>query len=303
MDGRRGCFVDAVARHPLAVLAVTVFLAWAGIRLLSSEMFLDGVTYAAIARNLAEGRGTFWAASYNADFTPFAEHPPLAFWLQSWAFRALGDSPWVERLWGWALGALMLVLVARLHGAVRRAVAPGPVRTEAQAGSGAGDGAPVPASTHARRGFEEAGDGAPALQVRKAGDVVDDVGPGTADGEATSGSAADSPTAPAGWAMMLVVLPPIVTFSLANNLIENTLVVLVLAAAWAVAAAWASNARTASPEPATSARTASPCRAGAPSPAPGGGERLRPGSVEREPRQDARSVGPAECRAGTPSPA
>ena len=29
-------------------------------------MFVDGVTYASIARNLAEGHGSFWSPSYTA---------------------------------------------------------------------------------------------------------------------------------------------------------------------------------------------------------------------------------------------
>ena len=61
-------------------------------------MFLDGITYASIARNLAEGRGRFWEPYYTATIYPaFHEHPPLAFWLQSLWFRALGDHLFVER--------------------------------------------------------------------------------------------------------------------------------------------------------------------------------------------------------------
>ena len=47
-------------------------------RLAHRGMFLDGVTYASIARNLAEGRGRFWAPHYTATIYPaFHEHPPL----------------------------------------------------------------------------------------------------------------------------------------------------------------------------------------------------------------------------------
>jgi len=71
-------------------------------------MFLDGVTYAAIARNLAEGRGRFWEPFYTATIYPaFHEHPPLAFWLQSLWFRAMGDHWYVER--AYAAGAAVLI--------------------------------------------------------------------------------------------------------------------------------------------------------------------------------------------------
>jgi 4-amino-4-deoxy-L-arabinose transferase-like glycosyltransferase len=72
-------------------------------------MFLDGVTYASIARNLAQGRGQFWAPHYTDTIYPaFHEHPPLAFWLQSLWFRAFGDHWFVER----AYSATAAVLIA-----------------------------------------------------------------------------------------------------------------------------------------------------------------------------------------------
>lgn len=77
-------------------------------RLLSTGMFVDGVVYASIARNLAEGYGSFWRPAYTATVYPvFYEHPPLAFWLQSWAFWLCGDTPVVEAVWGYGLGLLI----------------------------------------------------------------------------------------------------------------------------------------------------------------------------------------------------
>lgn len=73
----------------------------------SVGMFLDGVIYAAISRNLAEGQGTFWALHFSdALFPVFREHPPLVFGLQSLFFRALGDSYLTERAYD------LVVLVA-----------------------------------------------------------------------------------------------------------------------------------------------------------------------------------------------
>ena len=84
-------------------------------RLVSSEMFLDGVTYAAIARNLASGRGGFWAPEYIGGRGAFHLHPALGLWLESLAFRVFGDHPSVERLWGIGCGAAVLWLVVRLY--------------------------------------------------------------------------------------------------------------------------------------------------------------------------------------------
>lgn len=73
-------------------------------------MFLDGVTYASIARNLAENYGSFWRPYYTSTIYPaFYEHPPLGLWLQAWAYRLCGDSVYVEALWGFGVGAGILL--------------------------------------------------------------------------------------------------------------------------------------------------------------------------------------------------
>jgi len=78
-------------------------------------MFVDGVTYASIARNLALGRGSFWSPSYTLTLYPqFHEHPPLGFWLQSWWFRLLGDHLFVERAYSIAVALATAVLIAAI---------------------------------------------------------------------------------------------------------------------------------------------------------------------------------------------
>ena len=68
--------------------------------LLSEGMFVDGVTYAAISRNMAQGMGSFWSPFYTATLYPvFHQHPPLALALESLFFRLFGDSVAVEKLY------------------------------------------------------------------------------------------------------------------------------------------------------------------------------------------------------------
>lgn len=68
--------------------------------LLQDGMFLDGVTYASIARNLAEEQGSAFTLHYTQTlYSNFYEHPPLQFILQSLLFRALGDTIFAERLY------------------------------------------------------------------------------------------------------------------------------------------------------------------------------------------------------------
>ena len=61
-------------------------------------LFVDGVTYGAIARNLAIGKGSFWIPYYTDTlYANFIEHPPLALNIQSVFFRVFGDIHWIER--------------------------------------------------------------------------------------------------------------------------------------------------------------------------------------------------------------
>src|SRR5437870_2721156 len=102
-----------MTRYSLLCLAVSLYCLLVLPRLLSYGMFLDGVTYASIARNMAENYGSFWQPYYTATVYPtFYEHPPLGFWLQSWAYRLCGDSRYVEAWWGCGIGTLLLVVLA-----------------------------------------------------------------------------------------------------------------------------------------------------------------------------------------------
>jgi 4-amino-4-deoxy-L-arabinose transferase-like glycosyltransferase len=97
------------------VLALAVLLALTVPRMWQRGMFLDGVTYAVLARNLAAGEGTFWVPSYSATvYRSFFEQPPLGVALQAAAFALFGDHPWVER--GYS------VVVLLLHGLVIAAI-------------------------------------------------------------------------------------------------------------------------------------------------------------------------------------
>ena len=97
----------------LGLFAVSFFLLFILPRLMSHGMFLDGVTYATIARNMAHGLGSFWKMHYTQTLgAEFYGHPPLGIWLQSLAFRMFGDSVYVEAFYGLFLGLIVLFLIA-----------------------------------------------------------------------------------------------------------------------------------------------------------------------------------------------
>lgn len=68
--------------------------------LFSEGMFVDGLIYASISRNIAEGIGSFWVPHFSKGlFNEFYQHPPLAFGVQSIFFSLFGDSWRVEKLY------------------------------------------------------------------------------------------------------------------------------------------------------------------------------------------------------------
>lgn len=78
-------------------------------------MFMDGVYYATVARNLAEGDGTFWNMHFTRTLhADFYDQPPLAIFLQSLWFRVFGDSLYVERAYSFTVFVLQTALIYRL---------------------------------------------------------------------------------------------------------------------------------------------------------------------------------------------
>ncbi|MET0940948.1 MAG: glycosyltransferase family 39 protein [Mesorhizobium sp.] len=84
-------------------------------RVVAEGMFLDGVIYAVLSRNLSEGLGSIWAPHFSDTLFPiFSEHPPLAFWLQSFAFGVFGKSIFVEKLYSLTTFIIQIALIFAL---------------------------------------------------------------------------------------------------------------------------------------------------------------------------------------------
>jgi 4-amino-4-deoxy-L-arabinose transferase-like glycosyltransferase len=82
------------------LLLVLVAMALMLPNIMSRGMFLDGVTYATVSRNLAEGHGSFWMPFYTDTLYPhFFEHPPLVFGIESVFFRVFGNGYFVEKFY------------------------------------------------------------------------------------------------------------------------------------------------------------------------------------------------------------
>jgi 4-amino-4-deoxy-L-arabinose transferase-like glycosyltransferase len=82
-------------------------------------MFMDGVQYAAVSKNLAEGKSTFWLPYLNSAWDRhhvkyFLEHPPLVYFLQSRFFILFGNSFIIERLYCFTTLLLCIFLISRI---------------------------------------------------------------------------------------------------------------------------------------------------------------------------------------------
>lgn len=85
---------------PFYLFAVGVFLLIVCQDIFSNGMFLDGLIYSTVSKNLAEGIGTFWNPHFTSTCMPvFHEHPPLAFGIQSIIFTILGESRFIDKVY------------------------------------------------------------------------------------------------------------------------------------------------------------------------------------------------------------
>lgn len=109
------------SNFPFWITTVAVLIALICPVLIQDGMFMDGQQYAVIAKNLADGLGTFWFphvhdAWWKEGSPYFLEHPPLIYGIQSIFFKFLGSSMYVERIFSFftaIVSALLITLIWR----------------------------------------------------------------------------------------------------------------------------------------------------------------------------------------------
>jgi hypothetical protein len=81
--------------------------------LFQDGMFADGILYAAVSKNLADGLGSFWHPHFSElAMQHFHEQPPLVFFLQSFFFR-LFNGIYPERVYCLALLVINFLLIRK----------------------------------------------------------------------------------------------------------------------------------------------------------------------------------------------
>ena len=105
----------------LLVCVLSIYCLLVGHKVLTLGKNADGVEYAAVARNMAEGQGTLWSPYLDDTRYPrWYENPPLVLWMQSLFFRLFGDGPYFEGIYGFFIGIVNLLLTALFWQQVRR---------------------------------------------------------------------------------------------------------------------------------------------------------------------------------------
>ena len=104
----------------LLMCAISLYFLLLGHKLMRLGIHADGMEYANIARNLADGVGTFWKPYHDDILHPvFHEHPPLVFWIQSLFFKLFGEGPYIENFYGLTVGLVIFSCMALFWQRVR----------------------------------------------------------------------------------------------------------------------------------------------------------------------------------------
>ena len=107
-------------RHiPFWLITLAVFTALILPTLIKDGMFMDGLQYACVSKNLADNLGTFWfpflsETWWKSESSYFLEHPPLVYGIQSLFFKVLGDSMYVERVYSFLTAIITAYLILHI---------------------------------------------------------------------------------------------------------------------------------------------------------------------------------------------
>ncbi len=79
---------------------------------LQDGMFMDGLLYSCVSKNLSHGIGNFWFPSYSPTLYPFFDQqPPLGFGIQSIFYSFFGDSMYVERIYSFSCAIISAIFI------------------------------------------------------------------------------------------------------------------------------------------------------------------------------------------------
>jgi 4-amino-4-deoxy-L-arabinose transferase-like glycosyltransferase len=111
-------FFNTIPHIAISFIALAVVVALVIPFLISDGMFMDGQQYACVAKNLAEGHGSFWYLRFTeigvGGFPTFHEQPPLMFGMQALFFKCFGAGFFTERLYGLLMLVITILLITEI---------------------------------------------------------------------------------------------------------------------------------------------------------------------------------------------
>jgi chromate transport protein ChrA len=107
--------MDKLTGNRLLWMALLLLVTLCSSLLLSHGMFMDGVIYAVIGKQVAfDPQASWWNLTLSPQWdTEFREHPPLAMWLLAICYKILGDHDYVEKLYSLGTGIVTALLLVR----------------------------------------------------------------------------------------------------------------------------------------------------------------------------------------------
>ncbi|MDO9184510.1 MAG: glycosyltransferase family 39 protein [Bacteroidia bacterium] len=100
---------------PFWLFTISAILVLTISQLIQDGVFMDGMLYISVSKNLADGLGTFWEPHYSLTYyTVFREQPPLYFGLLAAFYKIFGTSMYVERLFCFVCFTFTLIYIHRI---------------------------------------------------------------------------------------------------------------------------------------------------------------------------------------------
>ncbi|HEY4798385.1 MAG TPA: glycosyltransferase family 39 protein, partial [Bacteroidia bacterium] len=102
-------------QFPFWVFTISVLIALVVPVLIEDGMFMDGMLYTCVAKNLSQGIGSFWLPRFSETLHPlFDQQPPLGFGIMAVFFKLFGTSIYVERFYSFVTLCLGAFLIAEI---------------------------------------------------------------------------------------------------------------------------------------------------------------------------------------------
>lgn len=100
---------------PFWLFTISAILILTISQLVQDGIFMDGMQYIGVAKNLANGHGTFWEPHFSKTIFPvFHEQPPLYFGLLALFYKLFGTGMYVERLFCFVCFVLTLFYIHKI---------------------------------------------------------------------------------------------------------------------------------------------------------------------------------------------